>query len=158
MLGRATIWGRLLMFSLKGRLISKLPASLKRCPDTNPQFFRPSILPPLNFLRCRRRGKPRLYQAEVVYPLPPAVVRGRERPYNLGYVGRCSPATNSSAQSCAANPVLRCLLTAGGAHRWHLVALLDRTLASAATGWQHRGAGDFVQDACRARRARCSDD
>src|SRR6266404_8491635 len=34
-------WGRLLMFSLMGRLISKLPASLKRCPDTNPQFFRP---------------------------------------------------------------------------------------------------------------------
>ncbi len=31
------------MFSLKGRLISKLPASLKRCPDTNPQFFRPLI-------------------------------------------------------------------------------------------------------------------
>src|SRR6266478_6967378 len=43
------------MFSLKGRLISKLPASQKRCPDTNPQFFRPLIF------CCRRRGKPRLY-------------------------------------------------------------------------------------------------
>src|SRR6266404_422482 len=31
---------------LKGRLILELSASLKRCPDTKPHFFLPSILPP----------------------------------------------------------------------------------------------------------------
>src|SRR6266404_3436338 len=32
--------------SLKGRLILELSESLKRCPDTKPHFFLPSILPP----------------------------------------------------------------------------------------------------------------
>ena len=42
---------------LKGRLILELSASLKRCPDTNLNSST------LKFFRCRRRGKPRLYQA-----------------------------------------------------------------------------------------------
>jgi len=55
---------------------------------------------------------------------------------------------------CAPHSLLRRLRTAGGAHRRRLVALLDCAVASAATGWQRRRAGDFGQSAGSARSAR----
>src|SRR5882762_8873721 len=74
-----------------------------------------ALIRTLNFPAAGDEAKPRLYRG--------VVVSSRERPYNRGYVGRCSPATNSSAQSCAPDPVLRRWRAAGGAYRWRLVAL-----------------------------------
>src|ERR1039457_2559206 len=70
----------------------------------------------------------------------------------------CFAARSSTTPSRAPVPVLRSLRAGGGAHRRHLVALLDCPLGGAATGWQRRGAGDFVQGAGGARWARGADD
>src|SRR5208282_3832387 len=81
-----------------------------------------------------------------------AVVTDTSCPYNLSVMSSATSLPETSPSEVRRrHPALRRLPFAAGADRRALVALLDCAFSFAATGWQGRGAGDFVQGASRAR-------